>query len=99
VAKVMTEKPASIRRLRERVPQQVEDAVLTALEKLPADRFGSAGEFAQAITSTSSGRFSVARPAGTVARGPSRGRSGLYVGLGAAFMLALLGGTFVVGRR
>jgi serine/threonine-protein kinase len=56
VAKVMTEKPASIRRIRERVPQQVEDAVLTALEKLPADRFGSAAEFAQAITGAPTGR-------------------------------------------
>src|SRR6476660_3826060 len=34
VAKVMTDKPASIRRLRERVPEEVDDAVLTALEKL-----------------------------------------------------------------
>ena len=50
VAKVMTEKPASIRRARERVPEQVEDAVLTALEKLPADRFPSAAAFAEALT-------------------------------------------------
>jgi len=49
VAKVMTEKPASIRRLRERVPLQVEDAVITALEKLPADRFPTAAAFAEAL--------------------------------------------------
>src|SRR5215467_11551292 len=53
LAKVLTEKPASIRRARERVPEPVEAAVFSALEKLPADRFGSAGEFAQALTSTS----------------------------------------------
>ncbi len=46
VAKVMTEKPVSLQRQRERVPDAVEDAVLTALEKLPADRFGTAAEFA-----------------------------------------------------
>jgi Tol biopolymer transport system component/tRNA A-37 threonylcarbamoyl transferase component Bud32 len=54
VAKVMTEKPASIRRQRERVPEPVEDAVLTALEKLPADRFASAKEFAEALTNQTS---------------------------------------------
>ena len=36
---------------RERVPTHVEAAVLTALEKLPADRFASAAEFARALTS------------------------------------------------
>ena len=49
VAKVMTEKPASLVSRRERIPPQVEDAVLTALEKLPADRFASAAEFAAAL--------------------------------------------------
>ncbi|MGH7583059.1 MAG: protein kinase domain-containing protein [Gemmatimonadales bacterium] len=49
VAKVMTEKPASIIARRPRVAESVEDAVLTALEKLPADRFASAAEFAAAI--------------------------------------------------
>ena len=32
-----------------RIPPAVEDAVLTALEKLPADRWGSAAEFAEAL--------------------------------------------------
>jgi Tol biopolymer transport system component/tRNA A-37 threonylcarbamoyl transferase component Bud32 len=49
VAKVMTEKPAPLTSRRERIPPQVEDAVLTALEKLPADRFASAAEFAAAL--------------------------------------------------
>ncbi|MGE0442651.1 MAG: protein kinase [Gemmatimonadales bacterium] len=49
VAKVLGEKPAGIVARRERVPIEVEDAVLTALEKLPADRFASAGEFAAAL--------------------------------------------------
>ncbi len=50
VAKVMTEKPAPLAARRERIPAYVEDAVLTALEKLPADRFHSAAEFAGAIS-------------------------------------------------
>jgi serine/threonine-protein kinase len=51
VAKVMTEKPAPPSRVRDRVPQAVEEAVLTALEKLPADRFATAAEFAAALVS------------------------------------------------
>jgi len=49
VAKVMTEKPAPIVARRERVPEHVEDAVFTALEKLPADRYASAATFAEAL--------------------------------------------------
>ena len=49
VAKVMTEKPARIIARRDRVPAHVEEAVLTALEKLPADRFPSAAQFAEAL--------------------------------------------------
>ena len=51
VAKVLTEKPAPPRHLRERVPEAVEATVMTALEKLPADRFASAAEFAAALAS------------------------------------------------
>jgi len=49
VAKVMTERPMPLIARRERIPPQVEDAVLTALEKLPADRFESAAKFAEAL--------------------------------------------------
>jgi eukaryotic-like serine/threonine-protein kinase len=49
IAKVMTEKPASLQKQRERVPDEVEDAVFIALEKLPADRFATAAEFAEAL--------------------------------------------------
>jgi len=53
VAKVMSEKPAGLMARRDRIPPQVEHAVLTALEKLPADRFASAAEFALALTNSS----------------------------------------------
>ena len=49
VAKVLTEKPGPIVARRDRVPAYVEDAVFTALEKLPADRFATAAEFAAAL--------------------------------------------------
>ncbi|HEX6406833.1 MAG TPA: protein kinase [Gemmatimonadales bacterium] len=49
VARVMTENPRRLMTQRHTVPPHVEAAVLTALEKLPADRFASAAEFAEAL--------------------------------------------------
>ncbi len=49
VAKVLTESPRPLTAQRRTIPPHVEAAVLTALEKLPADRFGSAKEFAEAL--------------------------------------------------
>jgi Tol biopolymer transport system component/tRNA A-37 threonylcarbamoyl transferase component Bud32 len=49
VARVMNTPPASLVAQRDRIPPHVEEAVLTALEKLPADRWGSAAEFAAAL--------------------------------------------------
>ena len=51
VAKVMTAEPAALSGQRKSIPAHVEAAVLTALEKLPADRFASAAEFAAALAS------------------------------------------------
>ena len=50
VARVLTEKPQPMLTVRDTIPRAVERAVLTALAKLPADRFASAAEFAQALT-------------------------------------------------
>jgi serine/threonine-protein kinase len=49
VAKVLTEPAPSLRSKRPSVPPAVEAAILTALQKLPADRWGSAREFAEAL--------------------------------------------------
>jgi len=49
VAKVLSTEPTRPTVARRSVPPHVEDAVLTALEKLPADRWGSAAEFAEAL--------------------------------------------------
>ncbi|HEY5087953.1 MAG TPA: protein kinase, partial [Gemmatimonadaceae bacterium] len=50
VAQVITAEPASLAEQRRSVPAHVDDAVRTALEKLPADRFASAAEFAAALS-------------------------------------------------
>ena len=49
VAKVVTEAARPLVPQRHTIPSHVEAAVLTALEKLPADRFASAAEFAAAL--------------------------------------------------
>jgi serine/threonine-protein kinase len=49
VARVLTESPRPLLPQRHTISGHVETAVLTALEKLPADRFGTAAEFAQAL--------------------------------------------------
>jgi Tol biopolymer transport system component len=49
VARVMTEAPRPIASQRHTVPPHVEAAALTALEKLPADRFATAAQFADAL--------------------------------------------------
>jgi serine/threonine-protein kinase len=49
VARVMTEQPVAPAARRATIPAHVEDAVLTAIEKLPADRFASAADFGTAL--------------------------------------------------
>src|SRR4029079_1632462 len=49
IARMLTEKPRSMRTSRSAIPEHVEFAVKHALEKLPADRFSTAREFADAI--------------------------------------------------
>ena len=50
VAKVLTEQPRPLHHAApDTIPPHVEDAVLTALQKLPADRFATAAEFAAAL--------------------------------------------------
>jgi serine/threonine-protein kinase len=49
VARLMAEEPRPISVYRKAVPDGVEAAVLRALEKLPADRFASAGAFSVAL--------------------------------------------------
>ncbi|HET9798874.1 MAG TPA: serine/threonine-protein kinase, partial [Gemmatimonadaceae bacterium] len=46
VARVMTEEPRPLHAQRKAIPAHVEDAVMRALEKLPADRWSSARQFA-----------------------------------------------------
>jgi TolB-like protein/cytochrome c-type biogenesis protein CcmH/NrfG len=75
VARVLTETPAPVRSRRPVVSPAIDSAVLTALQKLPADRFASAREFADALDNRGSGTYTAtaAIPAAAPAR-PSRRR-------------------------
>ncbi len=94
VARLITEEPRSISAQRKAVPDHVEAAVLHALEKLPADRFATAPEFAVALVGAStsiSGPSGTARYAGISRKAPahpSRLRDPVVLLLGA---LALSG--------
>ena len=70
IARVLTDKPRPIRATRSAVPEHIEQALARALEKLPADRFNTAREFADALT----GKAGVAIP-GTAARTAQRSSS------------------------
>ncbi len=90
IAKLITERPTSVRVLRDTVPDALDRAVTKALAKVPADRYQSAAEFVGAL-----GAAPAARTAGTW-----RGRRTAALGsllLAAIVVLVLLGIRF--GRR
>src|SRR5688500_5715841 len=73
IARLLTDKPRSARASRPAVPEHVDWAVQRALEKLPADRFSTAKEFADALR----GRGGVtAGTQGTAAAAPAVRRAG-----------------------
>jgi eukaryotic-like serine/threonine-protein kinase len=77
VARVVTESPRPLVPQRHTIPRHVEAAVLTALEKLPADRFATAAEFAEALkdkTYVSTTALPAADAGGSAAPGRPGGR-------------------------
>ena len=98
VAKVLTETPPPLRPKRPTVPPAVEAAVLTALQKLPADRFGTAKEFADALDGKG-GTYAatVAIPSRPHALTPSRLGRALAIGTAIALLSAIA--TWTVARK
>ena len=86
VARVLNEEPRPIHQARKTVPEHVEVAVLKALAKLPADRFGSAAAFAAAIGSTGSALPARASPRGRRYR-PATVAVGAFAAVVAAYLL------------
>jgi eukaryotic-like serine/threonine-protein kinase len=92
VAKVMSAEPERPTLVRKSIPPHVEDAVLTALAKLPADRFASAAELAAALASDAPRRRSTTAVHAGAATRPWRA-IGLAAGGVAIGTLAALGWT------
>jgi serine/threonine-protein kinase len=90
VARILTEEPKPLRIQRKSVPEHVETAVLTALEKLPADRWGSAKEFGEALDEGGNGAGS--GKGGRAGRASSRGANAAALSTTTA---ALLGAALV----
>jgi eukaryotic-like serine/threonine-protein kinase len=100
VSRRFTETPRPLRSLRESVPDPVEQAVGRALARTPADRYPSAGQFAQALEDASRQgtlEATTPTPAATQPRQPTlaspapsgRRRVPLTLVLGIGFLLGL----------
>ncbi len=81
IAKRMAEPVPRIRTVRESVPEEIERAITRALAKTPADRFGTAPGFAEALSQSTSAPL-VPHPVGT----------GRHWRIAAALIVVLAGG-------
>ncbi|HSU95602.1 MAG TPA: protein kinase, partial [Gemmatimonadaceae bacterium] len=100
VAQVITSEPRSLTAQRKSVPAHVNDAVFTALEKLPADRFATATQFATALANNSSSMItgSTQRRDRSSTAWRARARDPLVFALG-ALAIALAVGLVALSRR
>jgi serine/threonine-protein kinase len=89
VARVLTENPRPLTTQRHTIPRHVEAAVLTALEKLPADRFTSATDFAEALKDKSY-NSTVSLPSAAGPASPGRAEGARRPGLLVAALVAAL---------
>ena len=85
IMKIIAEPVKSVTELRKSVPDFVAEAVARALEKLPADRFGTAAEFAAALQGQDAGlRSTVRSTVKAKPRDPWRARA---MGIGALVVI------------
>jgi len=86
IMKIVTEVAPSVTSRRKSVPPHVADALATALEKLPADRFATAAEFVAALKGATAGARTTS--VGSRAKTAKPGRERI---LAAALALAVIG--------
>ncbi|HJU89185.1 MAG TPA: protein kinase [Gemmatimonadaceae bacterium] len=112
IARQMLDDVPSLTVVRGAIPDDLEDAVFRALSKVPADRFATAGEFAEALNACresrgqSLGRFErraqsrrTPRTAGRNRKAPQRGnRKLIFTAVGVALLGALGGAAFWMAR-
>jgi len=75
IMKIVTEEAAPVTNTRKSVPPNVAAATARSLEKLPADRFGSAAEFAAALQNPAFTPAGTVATAGPLVRSPARSRA------------------------
>ncbi|MEJ2218514.1 MAG: protein kinase, partial [Gemmatimonadota bacterium] len=92
IARLVTEDPRPLVSQRKTVPAHVEAAVLTALERLPADRFATAAEFGEALE----GRLKVPAHAGHASAASSPGRRRTLVELSGRGVLLIFVGALAL---
>ena len=97
VAKVMTAEPVDAATLRKSIPPHVADAVHTAMQKLPADRFATAQALADALRSAGTGHHRSGAASIKARRTGLASVARAGVMLGAAALA--VGAGFVLGRR
>jgi len=97
IMKIVTDVARPVTELRKSTPPHVADALAVALEKLPADRFATARDFADALDGTAPGATvrrttlrAGAPPVASVAKHP------LVLALAAALVLAVAFGVFAL---
>ena len=92
IMKIIAEPVDQVTRYRKSVPPNVAAALSRALEKLPADRFGSASEFARALADAAF-RTGTSTARAAIRRGPAAWQLGaaalVILGAGAAIGIAL----------
>ena len=93
VSKVLTEEPRPLLPRRRSIPPEV--AVLTALEKLPADRFGTAHEFAAGLIGAHPSRRTGGRSQPAAVPAAPR-RNALLLGMA---MVAVAAAAYLLGAR
>jgi TolB-like protein len=85
--------------VRDAIPDELEVVIERALEKVPADRYQTSGEFAKALATASTGAVSRV----TAARRPTRAqlmwRRRMNVGIGVGVIVLVVGGWLLFGRR
>ena len=89
IAKLLTERPTRLRVIRDTVPEGVDAAVARALAKVPADRFGSAGELVEALAASGN----------VPGRATHRWRRALAIGGSTLLLAAVALVVWWVGRR
>jgi serine/threonine protein kinase/tetratricopeptide (TPR) repeat protein len=90
IARHSLDQVPSLSVVRNSVPEEVEDAILVALEKVPADRFATAHEFADALRASQGSGMHTVRRTGQRTRQTVRPRPRNWRAIAAITALALL---------